>query len=169
MTWRRGENTRAPPCNPTSSQLSRKMNSKSTIRLLSSASASRADRQRMKKRVEANENPIPRFHSSIGTKKNLLGRDRPLATRGRSSAAAAPARARKQENMQNCTMCGNRGSRIFLRSYMRRRNEATTSDGLCHSLRDGGISRRFIAAARAHQPPALLIRCRLYPRGDVII
>ena len=146
------------------------MNPKSTIRALSSASASRADRQRIKKRKELKQTKIQSraFTRPLAQRKNLLGRDRPLATRGRSSAVA-PARARKQENMQNCTMCGNRGSRIFLRSYMRRRNEATTSDGLCHSLRDSGISRRFIAAARAHQPPALLIRCRLYPRGDVII
>ena len=48
LTWRRGEkNTRAPLCVPTSSQVSREMNTKSTIRLLSSASASRADRRRI--------------------------------------------------------------------------------------------------------------------------
>ena len=107
LTWRSGENTRAPLCNPTSSQLSRKMNSKSTIRLLSSASASRADRQRIKKRKELKQTKIQSraFTRPLAQRKNLLGRDRPLATRGRSSAAAAPARARKQENMQNCTMC----------------------------------------------------------------
>ena len=106
--------------------------------------------------------------SAIGTKKKPPGegptsRDPgPLKRRCTSTSE----KAREHAELYNVR---NRGSRIFLRSYMRRRNEATTSDGLCHSLRDSGISRRFTVAARAHQPPALLIRCRLYPRGDVII